>query len=438
MTRDVSIESEQAVLGAILADPDALADVADLFRPALFEGAPAHVEIATEIQALARAQQPIDVVTVSQRLQARKAGVPSETVLALARTIGTASNVRHYALTLESLWARREAKRVAKEMLTRELDVAGEEFVGEFAKRLSAIETKSARPARRLSEIMLARLDRREAIQKNPTLLQAWATGFETLDAMTGGLKPGEVFTIAARPSVGKTALVTSMLKTMARNQVPVGVFQLEDYGDAVADRTLIREGRLSSTMMRDTVRWGTNEWTRATDATARVHDWPIFIDDRHGQTIHDITAGMRRMVREHGCKVFVLDNLAEVVVDRADRSDERHDIAMGRIVKSYRDAARALGAAPVLIVHLNRESAKRNDGRPRLSDIKNSGEIEDASHVVALCARETDSTDLMVYLDKNRNGPQGELTLYYDKEFMTVRNSQQEAERAWALGEAA
>lgn len=424
---DANLEAEQAVLGGLLTDTEAWADIADVFRPELFS-VPAHGYIAEELLALQSERKPADPILVQQRLDAKGllgSTVPHELPLALGRAIGSAANLRHYALLLESLWARREARKVAAEMIRCELDISGEEFVGRFAQRISAIETKHARPAQKLAQVAFRRLERRDAIQKNPAMIQAWPSGFNQLDSITGGFQPGQLFTLAARQGVGKTAIMNSILKTLGQRGVPTGVFMLEDYAEALGDRTLMREGRIASPYMRDSMAWGRDTWDRASAAVNKIADWPIFIDDRHGQTIHEITGSMRRMVREHGVKVFFLDNLSEVAVDRDDRSDERHDQALGRIAKDYRDAARDLGAAPVLIVHLSRKTDARQGGRPLISDIKNSGEIEECSWVVALMARERDSTELNVHVDKNRNGPPGEFSLFYDKDHMEVRNEE-------------
>lgn len=423
MIPHTSAEAEQAVLGSLLMDPDSWADAADLFTPALFAAVPAHAEIAAEIQTLLRANKPADPVLVSQRLAARGAGIEPATVLGLAQAMGTSGNVRHYLATLESLWQTREAKRIARELMAAPPDVSGAELVARFAERLSAIETRSAKPPKRLAEEMFARLERRERIQKDPSLLQAWPSGFPVLDALTGGFKPGNLFTIAARPGVGKTAFMTSVFKALAARGVGVGVFMLEDYADAVADRSLMREGKIPSTLMRDAIPWGKEMWSRASAACEAVADWPVYVDDQHGRTIHDIAGAMRRMNRQHGVKVFFLDNLAEVVLDREDRAEERLDRALGRISKTYRDTAKALGAAPVLIVHLNRDVEKQSGRKPRMSDLKNSGEIEDASHVVAMLSRAQDSDVMGVDVVKNRSGPCGEVGLVYDREFMVVKN---------------
>lgn len=421
MTPDFSLEAEQAVLGALLADAEALNEIADLFRPELFH-VPANREIAVEILALAAEQQPVDPVLVHHRLEARKAGVPAEIPLSLARSVGITANVRHYVEALESLWAKRETRRICAEAARSDRDVGGEEFVAWVAERLSAIETKRGRPAQKLASLMFQRLERLEDYQKHPEKLQVWRTGYAALDAMVGGFRPGHLFTLAARPGVGKSAFVVGIVENLALRGIPVGILQLEDYADSIADRSLMRLARIPSQLMRDGARWDQNLWGRASATLETVSDWPIFVDDQHGRTIHEITGAMRRMAREHGVKVFVLDNLAEVVIDRQDRSDERLDRALGRIAKQYRDTAAALGAAPLLVVHLNRDVDKRGDGRPRMSDLKNSGELEDASHVVAMLSRPPESDVLTVDLAKNRNGPPGQTDLHFDRDLMAVR----------------
>lgn len=421
MSRDVSMDAEQALLGAVLVDEQVLDMVGDLFRPELFVAQPWHAEVAREVIALRASHHPIDPVLISQRLTGR---APPSAAMELARLVGTTGNPRHYADTLESLWARREAKKIAAEMLRSDMDVRGEEFVATFAQRISAIETHRAKPSRRLAEVMFERLERREAIQKNPALLtdSLWPTGFARLDGLVGGFMAGQLFTIAARPGVGKTAFVSALLDSLGQRKIPVGLFQYEDYADAMADRAFMRRAGIPSTMMRDGVKWEPYHWRKAGDAVHGCADWPIHVDDQHGRSIHETVGAMRRMAREHGIRVFFLDNLAEVVVDSSERGEERLDRALGRIAKAYRDAAKALNAAAVLIVHLNREIEKRQDPKPKLSDLKNSGEIEDASHVVAMLSRAPDSDVMTVDLPKNRNGPTGEIEVEYAKEIMTVR----------------
>lgn len=419
-----SVEAEQAILGALLLDPACFDQVADLIRPELFATAE-HRAVAGEMLELLRAGKPPDAVLVTQRLQDRKAQVPAELVFGLERGVGVAGNVRHYVETLHELWAGREARRIAIELLRTEGPVRGPELLARFAEQLSAVETRRGLPARRLSEVMVQRLDRREDLQKHPEKLAATIlpTGLQALDAITGGFRVGHLVTIAARPGIGKTALVSAISDNLAARGVPTGIFVLEDYADAFADRALARRARLGSHLMRDGASWDRGHWDRASAAVHEQVDRPVYLDDAHGRTIEDITGAMRRMAREHGIRCFILDNLAEVLVDGPDRGEERLDRALGRISKSYRDAANAVGAAAVLLVHLNRDLEKSGGRPPRLSDIKNSGELEDASHQVWLLSRPEGNTTLVVDVAKNRNGPTGEVELAWSPTTMTVGN---------------
>ncbi len=424
MSRELAHTAEEAVLGALLIAPEVFDSVADLLRPELFIG-PGHREIAVELVSLLSASKPVDPLLVTQGLAARKCEVSPEIVFGLARGVGVTGNVRAYVEALVDLWTRREARRVATGLLNSDVDRPGAELVSDFARQLSAIETRTGRPARKLAEVMFARLERREDFLKHPEKLnqEIWQTGFHALDRVVGGLRPGHMFTVAARPGVGKTSFVSAMTDHLASRGVPVGIFQLEDYADSAADRAIMRRMGISSALMRDGATWDRWHWDKAAVAVHEKADWPIFIDDTHQRTIGDVTGAMRRMVREHGIRVFILDNLAEVVVDAIDRRDERLDRALGRIAKTYRDAAHAVGACPVLVVHLNRDLEKASGRPPRMSDIKNSGELEDASHVVVLLSREKDSDLLTVDVAKNRNGPTSSIELTWEKNSMTVQN---------------
>lgn len=420
MRRDVSLEAEQAVLGAVMLDPPVLDGIADLFRPAVFAAHPAHCEIAEAILRTARTQAPIDPFIIGADLEPR--GVPAAFVLDLVRAIGTPGNVRHYALSLQSLWARREAKKAARELLGDESDTPGAELVASFARRLSAIETANAKEPRILGELVWEELDRLNREMKGESVVEFIPTGFRLLDVLLGGgVNPGFLTTIGARPGVGKSALVAAMADNFAAHQFPVCIFQLEDYGNALARRAISRRAKINSSLLADGRRWTRDTWDKANTWLGPTLDLPIYVDDQHGRTVHDICGAMRRMARQKGVKVFILDNLAEVVVDAQDRADERLDRALGRIAKQYRDTAAALGAVPILVAHLNRESAK-GDREPRLTDLKNSGELEDASHVVLLAHRwEEEPTVFQLDAQKNRNGPKGKVRLRWMDDWMAV-----------------
>jgi replicative DNA helicase len=320
------------------------------------------------------------------------------------------------------LWQGREARRVATDLLRLDTTTAGDQLVGQFSRRLASIESKKVADVKSLAEIMVDRLATFQSIAANPNAVEYWATGYRQLDVMVGGFRKGEMFTIAARPGVGKTSLVTTVADNLATRGVPVCIFQLEDNADAVADRAILRRAKIGSALLRDPGAWQKHHWDVVANAVGRDVSLPVYVDDRHQRTMGDLCAQMRKLARDKGVKVFILDNLSEVLLDKADRGDERLDRALGRMSKQFRDTAQSVGAAAVLVVHLNREIEKRG-GDARLSDIKNSGEVEDASHVVAVLSRLPDSESLTVDIVKNRNGAKGKIDLKWNGPHMTVEN---------------
>ena len=174
--------------------------------------------------------------------------------------------------------------------------------------------------------------------------------------------------------------------------------------------------------MLRDGSKWQTHHWDRLTSTVLAARDIPVRVDDAHGRTIHDIAGAMRRDASRHGTRVFILDNLAEVVLAGARGIESRLDRELGVVARTFRDTAHSVGAAAVLCVHLNREVERREGQEPRLSDLKNSGDIEDASHVVLMLHRPPgDETSLLVNIEKNRNGPRGRVRLGWNGSTMAV-----------------
>ena len=408
---------ERALLSTIFIDNGALKDVSDLFRPDLFSN-PDHRLIATTMLGLAQAGKRIDRHMVATRVAGK---MPASYVATLVDE-ATVINARQYAETLESLWQGREARRVATDLLRLDPSTSGDQLVGQFSRRLAAIESKQVAEVKSLAEVMVDRLTTFQAIAADPDAQEYWATGFRLLDGMVGGFRKGEMFTIAARPGVGKTSFVTTVADGLASRGIPVCIFQLEDNADAVADRAILRRAKIGSSLLRDPGAWQKHHWDVVAAAVTKDVSLPVYVDDRHQRTMGDICAQMRKLARDKGVKVFVLDNLSEVLLDKADRGDERLDRALGRMSKQFRDTAQSVGAAAVLVVHLNRDIEKRG-GDAKLSDIKNSGEVEDASHVVAVLSRQPESETLTVDIVKNRNGAKGKIDLRWNGPHMTVEN---------------
>lgn len=426
-TIDIDPEAEASVLGALLVDSDAYDVIADIIRPELF-GLAAHRFIAEAAIALHREHKPIDPVLIHGMLakaQRIPNEVPVDLVYSLSKGLGTASNVRYYAETLRDLALRRAAKDIAHSVLASSPTESGVELLSRVAARISDLETRSGKPVEQLGATIIRRLEEIEAQYNTgaaPTGVMP--TGFVALDNLIGGFHVGHLTTIAARPGVGKTAFVSALADRIAKRGPGVCIFQLEDYSDALANRAISRRGRIGSMMLRDGRQWRVEHWDRVNQFVSPDSELPIWVDDQHGRTIHDIAATMRRMTRQHGVKVFVLDNLSEVIIESSKRGEGRLDRELGIVARTFRDAANALGAVPVMLVHLNRESEKR-EGPPRLSDLKNSGDIEDASHLVMMLHQEEEGQRIKfcIEIPKHRNGAKGKVALNWIPNFMSVED---------------
>lgn len=430
MTPDFDREAEQAVLGALLIDSDAYDTIADILRPALF-AIPAHAAIAEAAVALRSEQKPVDAVLIHGWLEkARRIPDPVDPglVFALSKGLGTAGNVRHYAEVLRDLALRRAAKDVANSILRSDPGESGVELVSRVASRLAELETRAGKPVEKIGATIIRRLEAIEEQWKTKGApVDVMPTGFQAIDTMIGGLRVGHLTTIAARPGVGKTAFVSALADRLAKRGVPVLIFQLEDYGDALADRAISRRAQIGSMLLRDGRNWRTEHWDRINRYVHPDIDLPVWVDDQHGRTIHDIAATMRQMAKRHGCRVFILDNLSEVIIEGAKRGDSRLDREIGIVARTFRDAAHALDGVPVMLVHLNREIEKRNTP-PRLADLKNSGDIEDASHLVCMLSHEIEGPEdkptrvrLRVDIPKHRNGAKGCVYLRWTPTYMEV-----------------
>lgn len=429
---DINIEAEQALLGALLIDPETWSGVSDVFSPAMF-GVPPHRKIAEAMQGLIAARQPVDPVVLSARLE--QAGclggeVPHEMPWSLARGLGSASNARVYAETVRSLWIKRRVKEEARQVLEDQTAIAGEELAQRLVARLAGMETAKRKPAQRLGEVVLDRIDvlgdqaAAAARGEKPPLTRI-PTGFARLDRVIGGLGIGFLSILAARPQVGKSAFVGCLAEQVAMAGDPVYVFQLEDYADSLADRAITRRARVNSMLLRDGSRLNGEAWERINSGLDGALNWPIWVDDQHGLTPLDVVGLMRRAKKDYGIRLFVVDNLSELNVWGIGGPDLRHDQRLGMAARLLRDTAKELDAALLVLVHLSRDIEKRGeDSEPRLSDLKNSGEIEDAAHLIAFLQRPEAQPGLMVVdVAKHRDGAKGKVYLNWVGQYMAVEN---------------
>lgn len=407
-----SPEAEQSVLGALMLENSAL-DRAMPLTDADFHH-PSHAEIFKAIVSLHDRRQPVDMITVHESM-GEMAGVVGglKYLNDLCNCVPGAANIKRYAEIVRDRAARRELVRAAQEAA--ELAAGSDtlaDVLNAFGQRMSALQLGQVRKApRRIGEIALMRTQHYEDVQAG-RIVPGWPTGLDWLDQhLNGGLRPGKLYFVAARPSVGKTSLSVQILIHLAVRGRPGLMLSQEMPAEEVADRVVshmgrIDYGRLQRGEMDD------SDWGRAADMLDDARELPVWIDDQGALTINDIRAKVRGTP---GVQVLLLDYLQLCskagASGAANRNAEIEEISRG-----LKALAMELGLAVIVLSQLNREVEKRPGKRPQLSDLRDSGSIEqDADAVLMLWPlRDLYGGGRLVgaALEKNRQGQRGEVAL--------------------------
>jgi replicative DNA helicase len=433
-----SVEAEQAVLGAILTDEAAFDQVAALLRAGDFYLL-AHQHVYGACEELAREARTLDPILVQQRLDAKGllgAAVPPELTLSLARAIGSAANVVHYArLVHEQSMARRmmlTAQRIVElgydsgVDVQHFLDTAQQEVFG--AAQGSSVET-----LKRISEPTLRALEGIEAVQKRVqqglSPITGVPTGIHSLDRNTLGLQPGTLIVLAARPSVGKTSLALNIaVHAATRANRKVAFFSLEMPSDQLALRILAAEAKLDWRRLSQG-QLGRHDWDRLATQADRIGAAPIWLDDNFVLTPVELRSKCRKLKRENdGLDLVVVDYL-QLMHAPSDRSNQSREQEIATISRSLKALSKELQCPIVALSQLNRSVEKRKGDPPMLSDLRESGAIEqDADVVLFLHRNEEDSRDeqtgqaagdtvpVQLIIAKQRQGPTGSVDLVFFK----------------------
>lgn len=421
-----SLEAEQGLLGAILMHGNrALDRIEGVIKPADF-----YREDHGKIFAVAKAQHEIggavDVVTVSDAL--RTAGNSERTGAVaylgeLAAACLSDANVKRYAEIV-----RRHATLRALQQLATDLQsacAAGDnrdpaEIAAELeAKMLQLVDRSESDPVR-LHYAMAEVLQEVEARRVRGGQLAGLATGFRRFDGMTGGLEPGQLVIIAARPSVGKTIAACNIAAHAAAGGSPVLFCTLEMTRREIAARILAARSHVTVQAMRS----GTDEcgdWAAMSDAMASSSNWPMFIDDQPAVSVAYVRAKARRIQRTEGLGLIVIDYLQLMRGTGDTRAQE-----VGSVSRGLKALAKELRVPVIALAQLNRATESRPDPRPTLADLRDSGEIEQDADIVAMLHRESLYRDTPEWaglaellIRKNRNGPVGDCLLAFDGPLM-------------------
>lgn len=429
-------EAEQAALGSLLIDKDAIIKIADNLQADDFYNDKNKIIFQAIIDIYSK-REPIDLLSVVNRLTDKKKleqiGGRSYLV-SLTNTVPTASNIVNYASIVQKKATLRRLIKAANDILSygyQEIDEV-DSLLDQSEQALFQVSQKYLRqnfvP---ISNILTDAFDRIDEIHKGAGKLRGVSTGFKDLDNKLGGLQKSDLVILASRPSMGKTSLALDIARMVAtREKVPVGIFSLEMSKDQLVDRLLcaeasvdlwkMRTGRLSDSPDND-------DFPRIGQAMGLLSEAPIFIDDTATTNIMEIRTKARRLQMEHGLGLIVIDYL-QLMEGRAN-IDNRVQI-IGEISRSLKGIARELNIPILALSQLSRAVEMSNPPIPKLSHLRESGSIEQDADVVMFIYREeyykkdTDRKNIAdIFIAKHRNGPTGQIELYFDIEKASFKN---------------
>ncbi len=410
MTAIWSNDAEQSVLGGILLDQRAYDAALPLKADDFWH--PAHAAVWTAIDALQAARKMIDPITVADQLGAERENVGGLVfVNALASSVPSASGVRRYAEIVRERAARRALVDMAHDAIElAQGDEALPEVLNAVGQSMSALQLGQVRKApRRLADVAMQRTEHYEALQSG-SVTPGWRTGLPWLDrSLNGGLRPGKLYFIAARPSVGKTSLSVQILLSMASDGLPGLMLSQEMSAEEVADRSVSHLGRIDYAALQ-TGKMNDDDWSRAADMLDGLRDLPVWIDDQGALTLGDIRAKVRSV---QGVRVLLVDYLQ--LCSGSKRAGNRNS-EIEEISRGLKALSMELGLAVIVLSQLNREVESRPGKRPQLSDLRDSGSIEQDADVVLFLwpLRDLECGGRLVGLaaEKNRQGKRGDVAL--------------------------
>jgi replicative DNA helicase len=436
-----SVEAEQSLLGALLLDNQAFDRVADVVVANDFYRDD-HRRIWRHIARLIEATRPADVVTVSESIEASedkdKTGGAAY-LAALAQNTPSALNVRRYAELVRERAVQRSLAQVATEIAESALAPSGKEvgqLLDEAESKIFQIAESGARKNEGLVDIkpVLAKVFEKIDLlyhRDNPSDVTGVPTGYTKLDQMTSGLQGGDLVVVAGRPSMGKTALALNIAEYVAvDNGLPVAVFSMEMSASQVATRMLGSIARVDQHKMR-TGRLNDSEWGSLSDAMGKLHETPIYIDEGGALTALEVRARARRLKRQFSKLGLVVIDYIQLMA--ASNAGENRATEISEISRALKAMAKELDVPVIALSQLNRALEQRPNKRPVMSDLRESGAIEqDADVILAIYRDEVynpespDKGTAEVNILKQRNGPIGVVKLTFLGQFTRFENHQE------------
>src|SRR3989338_5747368 len=425
------LESEQALLGAIMLRTESLYDISEILFPESFYAEKHRIIYAAMLDLMGR-RDPIDLLTLSTRLEekAQLENVGGRTYLAeLAGVVPSSANAKYYAETLRKKHVLRELIRTAEhvtELGYRE-ELPLEEILDEAESKIYAVTNiTSSQSIQTIKDALTEAWERIEKIHEKQDGLRGVPTGFASLDKMLSGLQKSDLIILAARPSMGKTALALDIARRAAVNhQIPVGIFSLEMSSQQLIDRMLAAESSVDAWRLRTGQLSKDHEFAYLREGLDRLSKAPIFINDQAGINIMNMRSAVRRMKSEHNLGLVIVDYLQLMTPMRSSDSMVQQ---VTEISRSLKGLAKDLDIPGLALSQLSRAVEQRG-GKPRLSDLRDSGSIEQDADVVMFIHRDdkqnenSDKPNIAeIMIEKHRNGPTGHVELYFDDKHTSFR----------------
>ena len=441
-----SSDSEQAVLGAVLLDNEALLQVLDVLRAEDFYER-SHQLLFQAMVLLWDRREPIDIVTLSSQLKAGgqiDAAGGLDYLSYLVDAVPTSANTLYYARIIKEMSLRRKLIHTAGEIAEEAMNGRGnvDSFIDSVEQRIFQVsESRIHTSFVRVGDIVKDSIKHVEYLYVNKSEITGVPSGFVDLDAMTSGFQASDLIIIAGRPSMGKTSLALTMVRHIGLLcQKRVAVFSLEMSKEQIVMRLLCAEARVSNTRVRSG-NLGESDFPRLVDAASKIAQAEIFIDDTPAISVLEMRAKARRLHKESPLAMVVVDYLQ--LMKSGGRSADRREQEISEISGSLKALAKELSIPVVALSQLNRATESRQDKRPLMSDIRESGAIEQDADIIGFVYRDEvynpDTTEKGVaelIISKHRNGEVGTVRLGFQGEFTLFVNLEEETAEYDYLGE--
>ncbi|MEX0982158.1 MAG: replicative DNA helicase [Bacteroidales bacterium] len=435
-----ALDLESAVLGAIMLERDAILSVLDILTPESFYQE-AHQKIFTTAVDLSTREKPIDLLTITEELRKREQleEVGGATYISqLTSRVGSAAHLEYHARIVAQKYIQRELIRVSSEIQTRSYDETTDvDDLLDFSERelLNIAEGNIKKETVKINKLIADALHQIEEAGKREDSLSGVPSGYSMVDRLTSGWQPSDLVIIAARPSMGKTAFVLSMARNIGvEHERPIAFFSLEMSSLQLVNRLIVAETQLPSDKIRNG-RLENYQWEQLEYKIKNLEQAPIYIDDTPAISIFELRAKCRRLKQKYDVQVIVIDYLQLMTAGQGHGNGSREQ-EVSTISRSLKSIAKELNVPIIALSQLNRSVEMRSGNkRPQLSDLRESGAIEQDADLVLFIHRpeyyglDTDEEGnslkgiAEIIVAKHRNGPIGDVQLKFQKEFAKFSN---------------